>query len=100
MSAKIVLTIGKRKLEFTPEEARKVHDELGKALNPPGQFQEIIERIREIKDRAPVIIPQPYPVPVYRDPDPYWRYPQYPTITCQAQSPLHFQGALCRTAQS
>lgn len=98
MSAKIVLTIGKRKLEFTPEEARKVHEELGRALNPPGQFAEIIERIREIKDRAPVIIPQPYPVPVYRDPEPYWR-PQYPTVICQS-SPEFASKTLCAVSRS
>jgi hypothetical protein len=102
MAAKIVLTIGKRKLEFTPEEAKQVQSQLAEILNPPAPkppaetFAESIRRAQALElerlkkenrehirrrnerpqwDRMP---PVPYPY----DQPPRWL--RWPEITCQA----------------
>jgi len=94
MPAKIVLTLGKRKLEFTPEEARKAMEQLQEILTPKQEdkFAEIIRRIQELRDKEPVerVVPMPYPVyppPVYPRPEPiypHWKRPEYEYV-CQVR---------------
>src|SRR4051812_29753391 len=69
----IKIRIGDREIEFTSEEARKVHDELSKLFAVAIPLAP-----------APTIVPVPYPVPTYPELPvspwrPIWVDPTYPT---------------------
>lgn len=76
---KLVLQIGKKEIELSPEEAEKLHAALNELF---GKEQAPAQQTLIIKETQ--LLPQPYPVPYNPAPIWYWNYPI--TISCQQTS--------------
>jgi hypothetical protein len=71
MNAKIKITIGKKELEFTPEEARQLKAELEKIFEPSKSLiQQLQDQFNKMKPQKEYV-PMPYPLtPYYVQPSP------------------------------
>src|SRR5262245_28557948 len=81
----INLTIGKRTIKLTAEEAKEAHRQLNELLNGP-----VLPSIPAIPIPYPVVIPSTFPCPLERHPwePPAFYYPSGPT--CETATPLHW----------
>lgn len=75
---KLQLKLDNQTHELTVEQAKELYGVLGDLLGVSAKEKNYLEQLAELieiekaKQSRPIFIPQPYPVPVYPHPRPYW----------------------------
>lgn len=75
---KLQLKLDNQTHELTVEQVKELYDTLGDLLGIRTKERDCLRQLAELvemektRQRHPVFIPQPYPVPFYPQPRPYW----------------------------